>query len=129
MGKRVLDVGNCTADHCAIKAMIENFFEAEVVRAHGIDDALSVLHTASFDLVLVNRKLDRDYHDGLDLIQRIKADATLNRLPVMMITNFAEHQETAVAAGAEPGFGKQALGSADTIDKLKSVLDQESTNG
>ena len=122
MPKRVLDVGNCSVDHGAISSALRRDFGAEIVQAHGPDDALLELRTGSFDLVLVNRKLDQDYSDGLDIIKAIKADAELQATPVMLITNYAEHQETAVAIGAELGFGKKELSLPATREKLAKFL-------
>jgi two-component system chemotaxis response regulator CheY len=122
MRKRVLDVGNCHPDHAAIRRMLEATFGAEVVRAHEAQDALALVRTQSFDLVLVNRKLDSDYSDGLPIIEAIKADPQLAHLPCMLITNYAEHQEAAVRAGAAAGFGKQEIHAAATREKLAPFL-------
>ncbi len=124
MKKQVLDVGNCVPDHAAIRRMITQNFSAEVLQSHHIDDTLEVLRKQPVDLVLVNRKLDADYSDGLAVIQKIKADPALAEVPVMMVTNYADHQQEAVAAGAEWGFGKLALGDRETLDRLKKFLDQ-----
>ncbi len=120
--KRVLDVGNCGVDHAAIRRLIEGQFDAEVVQEHTQPAALAVLRKQPFDLVLVNRKFDRDYSDGLDLIRAMKADPALTATPVMLITNYAAHQQTAVAAGALPGFGKADLASPQTLTRLGEVL-------
>ena len=69
-------------------------------------DSLEALRADGFDLVLVNRKLDRDYSDGIEVIRAIKADSQLAHLPAMLVTNYPEHQDAAVAIGAERGFGK-----------------------
>jgi CheY-like chemotaxis protein len=122
MTKRVLDIGNCRPDHRALAALIEAHFDATVSQAHRWEDAAAQLRAESFDLVLVNRRLDVDYSDGLELIQRLKQDPQLSALPVMMITNFAEHQRLAVQAGAVEGFGKQSLQAADTLKKLEPYL-------
>src|SRR6187200_2500690 len=92
MTKRVLDVGNCVPDHAAIRTMLQRNFKADVVQADGPGDALTLLKREPFDLVLVNRKLDQDYSDGLEILKAIKADAALAKTPVMLITNYAEHQ-------------------------------------
>jgi CheY-like chemotaxis protein len=123
MSKRVLDVGNCVPDHAAIRGLLERIFRAEVVQAHDPDDALAALRAGPFDLVLVNRKLDQDYSDGLDIIKSIKADPKVAQVPCMLITNYADQQETAVAAGAEYGFGKKELHTEETRAKLKRFLD------
>jgi CheY-like chemotaxis protein len=120
--KRVLDVGNCGVDHAAIRRLIEGRFAAEVVQSHGQAEALASLGRERFDLVLVNRVFDRDSSDGLALIQAIKSDPQLAAVPVMLITNYEQHQKRAMEAGAERGFGKAELAAADTLQRLAAVL-------
>jgi two-component system chemotaxis response regulator CheY len=122
MTKRVLDVGNCVPDHTAIRSMLERSFDAEVAQTHGPDDTLKALRERPFDLVLVNRKLDQDYSDGLEIIRAIKQDPELAKLPCMLITNYPDQQQTAVAAGAVYGFGKKELYSEATQERLSKVL-------
>lgn len=123
MPKRVLDVGNCAMDHGAVRALIERSFSAQVEQSHDLQTTLETMRTAPFDLVLVNRKLDRDFSDGLAVIQAIKSDPQLKDVPVMMITNYADHQRLAEEAGAELGFGKSHLNEPATIDRLRVFLD------
>jgi two-component system, chemotaxis family, chemotaxis protein CheY len=125
MVKRVLDVGNCVPDHAAIRTMLENKFQADVVQADGLSDALAVLRKEPFDLVLVNRKLDQDYSDGLDVIKQIKADTQFSTVPCMLITNYADQQGVAVAVGAEYGFGKKELYADETQSRLAKFLSPE----
>ena len=126
MTKRVLDVGNCVPDHAAIRGMLQRSFGAEVVQVDGPDDALAALRKEPFDLIVVNRKLDQDYSDGLDVIKAIKADAKLASVPCMLITNYPDQQQTAVAAGAEYGFGKKELQSDETQARLAKFLSPKS---
>jgi CheY-like chemotaxis protein len=125
MTKRVLDVGNCVPDHAAIRGMLEKSFRAEVVQVDGLNDALAALRTEPFDLVVVNRKLDQDYSDGLEVIQTIKADAKLKAVPCMLITNYPDQQQAAVAAGAEYGFGKKELHTDQTRARLAKFLNPQ----
>src|SRR5437773_222455 len=122
MSKRVLDVGNCVPDHAAIRGMLEKSFRADVVQADGLDDALAALRKQPFNLVLVNRKLDQDYSDGLEVIKQIKANAKLASVPCMLITNHPDQQQIAVAAGAEYGFGKKELQTEQTHSRLEKFL-------
>jgi len=122
MTKRVLDVGQCSPDHASIRRLVETNFNAEVVRTHGPDDTLAQLRKGSFDLVLVNRKLDADYSDGLDIIKAIKADPRLAGTPVMLVTNYPEHQQIAIEAGAVAGFGKLEYNLPETREKLSRFL-------
>ena len=122
MTKNVLDIGNCRPDHAAIRSLIESSFDAKVLQAHGWDDTLAALESGEFDLILVNRRLDRDGSDGLEIIRRVKAHARLAAVPVMMITNYPDFQQAAGAAGAEPGFGKADLGQPGTLQQLAPFL-------
>jgi CheY-like chemotaxis protein len=122
MSKRVLSVGQCGVDHAALSSMLARNFGAKVVPADTATDALAALGHEKFDLVMVNRKLDSDYSDGLDIIRQIKADPQLAATPCMLVTNYEEHQQAAVAAGAEPGFGKQGYGLPETRERLARFL-------
>jgi two-component system, chemotaxis family, chemotaxis protein CheY len=126
MTKRVLDIGNCVPDHAAIRTMLEKKFRAEVVQADGPDDGLAAMRSEPFDLVLVNRKLDQDYSDGLEVIKQIKADARLSSVPCMLITNYPDQQKVAIAAGATYGFGKKELYATETQASLAKFLTPDS---
>jgi CheY-like chemotaxis protein len=118
MPRQILDVGQCVPDHAAIRRLIESRFGGHVVQTHALDDTLARLREAAFDLVLINRKLDQDYSDGIEILKAIKADPHLAATPVMLVTNYPAHQELAIAAGAEPGFGKDSLTAPETLARL-----------
>jgi CheY-like chemotaxis protein len=123
MPKRVLDVGQCGPDHSTIRRYLTRHFDCEISKADTLDDALAMLKSGKFDLVLVNRKLDIDYSDGLEVIRQIKADPATAAVPVMLVTNYPEHQDAAIAAGAIRGFGKLEYEKPQTLDRLAAVLD------
>jgi len=125
MTKRVLDVGNCVPDHAAIRRLLETTFKAEVVQVDDAASALASLRGQPFDLALVNRKLDMDYSDGLEIIKQIKADPKVAAVPCMLITNYPDQQQIAVQAGAEPGFGKKELYTEETKRRLAKFLAAE----
>jgi two-component system chemotaxis response regulator CheY len=122
MSKRVLNVGQCGPDHATIHSYLTRHFDCEVQRADGLDDTLAHLSNGRFDLVLVNRKLDADYSDGIELIRVIKSDPTTADVSVMLVTNYPEHQDAAVACGALRGFGKLEFENAETRERLAAVL-------
>ena len=122
MPKRVLDVGQCVPDHAAIRSLLERRFGAQVEAADDLEQWLGALAQGAFDLVLVNRKLDVDYSDGLEIVRRLKADPQWLALPVMLVTNYPEYQQQSIAIGAEPGFGKAELSSPATLERLASFL-------
>jgi two-component system, chemotaxis family, chemotaxis protein CheY len=120
--KKVLSLGQCAADHAAIAGLLRRHLEAEVDAADTFADAESRLSSGHYDLVLVNRVLDRDGKEGLDFIARIKAHPEWRPLPVMLVSNYPDAQEQAIAHGALPGFGKSSLGSTQTLSRLSAVL-------
>ena len=120
--KRVLDVGQCGPDHDTIRRYLTSHFDVEIVQTHGLADTLTELRAGHFDLVLINRKLDADYSDGIEILREIKAAAEIAHVPVMLVTNYPEHQEAAVAAGAHRGFGKLEFDDPATKEKLAAVL-------
>lgn len=118
---RVLDVGNCDPDHGAIRSLLLNHFDVDVDRVMYVSEGLAAMSHAAYALVLVNRLIFADGSEGQELIRRMQADATC-KTPVMMISNFADAQQRAVAAGAQPGFGKAALHEASTLELLAKHL-------
>lgn len=123
MAKRILDVGNCSMDHGAIRGMLVDQFQAEVLQAHGPHDTLETVRRGGIDLVLINRKLDADYTDGVEIVKLLKQTPETAHVPVMLVTNLPEYDQEAVAAGATPGFGKKTLYAAETRRRLAEVLD------
>ena len=123
MPKRVLDVGQCGPDHSSIRSYLTRNFDCEVVQVDDGAGALAELKNGPFDLVLVNRKLDCDYSDGIEVIRALKADPDAASVPMMLVTNYAEHQEAAIAVGAIPGFGKLEFQKPETREKLAELLE------
>ena len=122
MTKTVLDIGNCGPDHYAIKQMLVDHFDVQVVRADQWNDAARLLASEQVDLILINRKLDIDYSDGMDVLKSLKSSESFQHIPVMLITNYPEHQQTAVEAGGVYGFGKLELNSPETHVRLSRFL-------
>lgn len=129
MTKRILDVGNCAADHRRIRRLVERHFDTEFVAAASIGEALDHLAESAFDLVLVNRMFDHTGQAGSDLIAQLKGDPRLSAIPVMLVSNLAEAQQQAIAQGALEGFGKASLADAATIEKLSRVLGPQAGGG
>ena len=119
--KRILSVGNCGFDNGSLRSVVSNF-GAEVAAAEDWLDAAELLRREKFDLVLVNRKLDADGSDGLEIIREIKQSPEFQATPVMLLSNYPEYQAQAIAAGAEPGFGKSQLNSRETSERLRKYL-------
>ena len=121
--KRVLSVGQCGPDHSSISRFLSERFDVEIDTADLAAEALDKLRESHFDLVLINRKLDGDGSDGLEILTQIKADPDLKDVPVMLVSNFSEAQQSAVAAGAEYGFGKAELSAPEAAARVARILE------
>lgn len=126
MTKTVVDCGNCGPDFHSIRQFVTSHFDAVVVQTHNVDETLEVLRRRDVALVTVNRKLDRDYSDGMEVVKVIKADEEVGTIPVMLVTNYEEHQQSAMRAGCVRGFGKIALRDPSTADLLAPYLGSDS---
>jgi CheY-like chemotaxis protein len=97
-------------------------FEADVIAADTHAHALDALRRGPIDLVLVNRVADADGAEGIELIRAMKDDSKLSGVPVMLVSNLAEAQEEAVAAGARMGFGKSELSGEVATERIGAAL-------
>jgi CheY-like chemotaxis protein len=119
--KRVLSIGNCAFDNGSLRSAVSGF-GAELEAAEDWTDAIDLMRREKFDLVLVNRRLDADGSDGLEIIREIKQSDEFQDVPVMLLSNYPQYQAQAVSAGAEPGFGKSQLHSRETSELLRKYL-------
>ena len=120
--KRVLNVGQCIPDNAGITQMLNANFNVEVEVAESHADAVRMASESDYDLVLLNRIYDATGTKGLDTLKTLKAEGATQSIPVMLVSNFQDAQEAAVAGGAEEGFGKAALNDSVTIERLRRVL-------
>ncbi|MDC0295377.1 response regulator [bacterium] len=122
MAKTLLDCGNCPPDFNSIQNLALKAFNAKVLQTHGLDDTIAMIRSTKIDLVTINRKLDRDYSDGIKIAEAIKSDPDICDTPVMLITNYEDHQDAAVAIGCERGFGKLSMAAPSTRELLRPFL-------
>ncbi|MBL8815170.1 MAG: hypothetical protein JNL58_03990 [Planctomyces sp.] len=118
----VLSIGQCRPDQAAITHYLTRNFAVDVLTADRAADAMRILESQPVGLILINRKLDADYSDGLDMLPAIRAIESAASTPVMLVSNFPEWQEKAVALGTVHGFGKAQLNSPATKETLASYL-------
>lgn len=122
MSRKVLDVGQCNADNSRITNLLKRNFDVEIHRCHSHDEAFSVALDTAFDLVLINRILDADGTEGMKVLSTLKSAAVTSNVPVMIVSNYKEAQEQAIAHGAVEGFGKSKLDSEETLAMLAQYL-------
>lgn len=122
MSKTVIDVGQCNPDHASISGLLKRNFEVDVQRANSHAQALAMAKDLQPALVLINRLYDANGDPGMETLKTLKADDATTSIPVMIVSNYADAQEAAIAAGAVQGFGKSALNATDTLDCLAKYL-------
>lgn len=120
--KTVLSVGQCGFDHGSISRFLRAHFDVDVTPAATAADGLTYLQQRTCDLVLVNRIFDADGDEGLAFIKTLKDDPKFAQLPVMLVTNYRDYAERAIAIGALPGFGKSEVGSPELVKRLDILL-------
>jgi CheY-like chemotaxis protein len=122
MHRRVLLVGQCAMDFAGISRMLRSHFSVAVDGAETLDATRQQVQRQTYDLILVNRVLDADGTAGLEVVRALVENSGAPAAPVMLISNFPAFQQEAVEAGAVPGFGKQQLDDAETVDRLRPLL-------
>lgn len=120
--RKVLSVGQCEPDSAALKRFLDQHFSVEIERAKLPADAIEKMKARGYDLVLINRKLDEDYSDGVEILKTIKRDSALAATPVMIVSNHDDAQQEAVSHGGVYGFGKLEYQKPETIERLKPFL-------
>ena len=118
----VLSIGQCRPDGAALAHYLTTHFQATVLTADLPAPALELLAAHDVDLVLLNRQLDIDGSDGLDILTQIRNGSAKSGIPVMLVSNFDEWQRKAVELGAIYGFGKAELNRPETRQKIADVL-------
>ncbi len=125
MSKKIALVGHCGPDSSYLR-MVASKAARDVQILHADDDAeLSRVIGQGVDLVLFNRELGYGFthQTGVEAIGYLRA--AMPKLKMMLVSNYAEAQAEAVAAGALPGFGKRELGSKRVIELLAGALEGE----
>lgn len=120
MQVRILDVGQCGFDHAAIADFLQQIVSAHVDPAGTTAETEKLLQQNRYDLVLINRILDRDGSSGIDLIKQLRQ--LPNCPPLMLVSNLPDAQAKAMAAGALQGFGKSGIHLPQTAEHLREIL-------
>jgi CheY-like chemotaxis protein len=120
MTKTILDVGQCGVDGPRMTRMLRSQVGVRVESADTLAEAAEKLAGHAYALVLVNRELAFEGTAGVDLVRAMKAagDAT----PVMLVSDRAEAQDEAVAAGAVRGFGKSEMNEPGTVERIRGAM-------
>ncbi|OON41425.1 two-component system response regulator [Izhakiella australiensis] len=86
-------------------------------------DALNKLRASSFDFVISDWNMPN--MDGLQLLQTIRADGTLSKLPVLMVTAEAKKENIIAAAQAgASGYVVKPFTAATLEEKLGKIFEK-----
>nr|WP_024968354.1 chemotaxis response regulator CheY [Pantoea sp. IMH] len=86
-------------------------------------DALAKLRTGGFDFVISDWNMPN--MDGLQLLQTIRADAALGKLPVLMVTAEAKKENIIAAAQAgASGYVVKPFTAATLEEKLGKIFEK-----
>lgn len=121
-GPVVVLVGHCGPDGAMLRRVVERAIPGAQVRAAYADEELQS-HIAGASLLLVNRALDGAFMapDGVSLIAGIVRAGPSPAC--MLISNYADAQASAEAAGARPGFGKSEAYTPLAVERLRAAMD------
>jgi two-component system, chemotaxis family, chemotaxis protein CheY len=121
MPKTIVLVGHCGVDGPRLQsALCSRVGDCDVLRINDPAELESACAQGA-DLLLVNREpLGFEGTEGVELIRALR-----ERYPdtkAMIVTDFPEVQQEAVAAGAAPGFGKRDIDSPKLEQAVRQVL-------
>jgi hypothetical protein len=119
--ERIAMVGHCGPDAAMLKHAVQRLADGASVELVTDESQLQrVLKPEA--LLLVNRVLDGAFslEQGVDLIRELAGRDDGPRF--MLVSNFEQSQQQAVAAGAYPGFGKKQLGQPTMRDRLHAAM-------
>ena len=123
----VLSIGQCDFDNGQLRDFIRSL--DPTLKMHAGNDFHETLALLAYSLghvrlILVNRVLDIDGSSGIELIRSLRAYADhFGNIPVMLVSDREAAQAQAIAEGALPGFGKSALRSAQTRDRVRQAIE------
>jgi len=113
-------VGHCGADSYSLTHAIRSAVPGAAI-VHAGDEKSCAQAMEGDAVLLVNRVLDGRFttDSGVELIANLAKAKP--KFKIVLISNYADAQQAAVAAGARPGFGKSQVGSASTAELLRSL--------
>ena len=120
--KTVALVGHCGPDSSFLRMAVSGAAPGAKVLMADSEKELDDVLGQSPDLLLFNRVMEVGFaeREGINLMKRVKESHPDQK--VIMVSNFAETQDAAEAAGAMPGFGKRDIGSAKCKQRLGEAL-------
>jgi DNA-binding NarL/FixJ family response regulator len=125
MSKTIVLVGHCGPDSSYLRLAASGAVKGATVVSADDESDLSRHIAAGADLLLVNRVLDYGFKEteGVALIARLRLSHP--QVKTMLVSNYDDAQQAAVAAGALPGFGKREIGTSRVKQLIQQALGAE----
>jgi DNA-binding NarL/FixJ family response regulator len=103
--------------------------EVSIVSADDSRELSRALEATDPALVLFNRELGYSFDPstGVETIELLRR--SYPNLKMILVSNYTEAQQAAVAAGALPGFGKRELGTPRVLELLRDALSSDVAAG
>jgi two-component system, chemotaxis family, sensor kinase CheA len=119
--RAVLVVEDSITARSLLKNILESAGYAVGTAVDGID-AYTALKTARFDLVVSDVEMPR--LDGFDLTAKIRADAGLAELPVVLVTALErrEHRERGIEVGANAYIVKSSFDQSNLLAVVRQLI-------
>src|ERR1035437_5083794 len=128
-GTRFLVVDDLSTMRRVVRNLLKDLGYVNVVEAEDGSIALSKLKTGKFDVVISDWNMPN--MDGLTLLQNIRANSSLRRMPVLMVT--AEGKKENIIAAAQAGANGYvvkpftAITLEEKITKIFEKIEREGT--
>lgn len=120
---RILIVDDFSTMRRIVKNLLNDLGLTNTAEADDGSTALVELRKASFDLVVTDWNMPG--MPGIDLLKAIRADSTLSRIPVLMVTAEAKREQIIEAAQAGVnGYVIKPFTAATLGDKLAKVFER-----
>jgi DNA-binding NarL/FixJ family response regulator len=126
----VLLIGHCGPDSSYLKMAVKKAVsDADILSADDSTELARMLENHQIDLMLFNRELGYgfDSDQGVEAIRALRAGQP--GVKMMLVSNYPEAQQAAVAAGALAGFGKREIGTPRVTEILRRAMGTDSQGG
>lgn len=120
---RFLVVDDFSTMRRIVRNLLKELGYTNVEEAEDGVDGLSKLRTGQFDFVVSDWNMPN--MDGLEMLKQIRADAALNKLPVLMVTAEAKKENIIAAAQAGAnGYVVKPFTAATLDEKLSKIFEK-----
>lgn len=119
--RQVLVVDDSVTSRILLKNILETASYQVTTAIDGVD-AMTALRSGAFDVLVSDIEMPR--MDGFDLTAKVRADAKLAELPVVLVTALGsrEHQERGIDVGANAYIIKSNFDQSNLLETIRRLL-------